>query len=374
MGIKYKIAAYVYPDVLKMPTGVSMLTLNMVKVLAKNPEVELRLLASRCELTPDGTLPRELGLAGIPVIPLPWKRSTREALWLATNTPVIDHYLPEDFWIYSSMETYVAARRRRRIVTVHHLEPPRQSPLLSRQVYRTRTAAWRLRKAITSADLVITQSTFTRGQVAERFGVPLDRMAVVGSGASSEMFAAQTDVALDGLVPDFRPYLLVAGAMDHRKGSDYLISLAKELQTRKSPLKIVCTAGTYGNPDYIAAARQQPNMVLLSFVSSRELLAYMRRAVCFLCLSRLEGFGLPMIEAMAAGLPVVAAATSAIPETLGGTGVLVNPADTRQVVEAVKRIQSDAAYRENLVIKGCARVTENFTWDACMRRLLSALN
>ena len=57
-----------------------MLTLNMVKVLAKNPEVELRLLASADELEHDSTMPSELGLAGIRVVPLPWRRGTREAL------------------------------------------------------------------------------------------------------------------------------------------------------------------------------------------------------------------------------------------------------------------------------------------------------
>ena len=116
------------------------------------------------------------------------------------------------------------------------------------------------------------------------------------------------------------------------------------------------------------------NMVLLSFVSRRELLAYMRNAVCLVCLSRLEGFGLPMVEAMAAGLPVVAAETSAIPETLGGVGVLVDPAKSRDVADAVERLHGDVEYRESLAAKGLARAREMFTWEACMERLLASLD
>lgn len=370
----FKIAAYVYPESLRMPTGVSMLTLNMVKVLAKNPKVELRLLASRCELTADGKMPPELGLDGIPVIPLPWKRSTREALWLATNAPAIDRYVPSDFWIYCSMETYVPARKCRRIVTVHHLEPPSRTPLFSRQGVRARTASFRLSKAVTTADVLVTQSHFTCRQVVGNFDASKSRKVVVGSGASPDIFASRQDATLDGLVSHNEPFLLVVGALDLRKGSDYLIALARELQARSSKLKIICTAGTYGNAAQIAEAKKQPNMILLSFLSSRELLAYMRKAVCLVCLSRLEGFGLPLIEAMAAGLPVLAAETSAIPETLGGAGVLVDPENKAAVADAVERIQGDVSYRQMLIERGLKRAGRDFTWEACMGRLLGALD
>jgi alpha-1,3-rhamnosyl/mannosyltransferase len=371
---QFKIAAYVYPRALRMPTGVSMLTLNMVKVLSKNPAVELCLLASADELEHGSIMPPELGLAGIPVVPLPWKRPIREALWLTTNYPSIDRYVPERFWIYCTMETFVPATKARRIVTVHHLELPQKISPFSRRGVRARVAAWRLREAISTADVLVTQSQFTGKQVSKAYDVSRCRMVVVGSGASQEIFSSRNDASLDGLIPDHNPFLLVVGALDFRKGSDHLISLARELQARNSPLKIICTAGTYGDATQIAEAKRQSNIILLSFVSSKELLAYMRKAVCLMCLSRLEGFGLPMVEAMAAGLPVVAAETSAIPETLGGAGVLVNPEKSRDVADTIERIRMDAAYRESLIAKGLARAQQMFTWEACMRRLLAALD
>jgi len=372
MSAKYKIAAYIYPEALRMPTGVSMLTLNMVKVLAKNPEVELRLLASACELEADGKLPAEIGLAGIPVIPLPWQRPIREALWLATNSPSIDRFVPKEFWIYCSMETFVPARRCRRIITVHHLEPESPAPLLSRKGLRTRTSAWRLRKAVTTAELVVAQSTFTRDTVARKFPASQERIQVVGSGVTEDHFDVSNNHNLDSLVTDFSPYVVVTGAMHDRKGTDYLLDLARLLARRASPVKIVCTAGLYGNPAYISAARALPNMVLLNLVSRQELLAYLKKAIALVFLSRLEGFGLPLVEAMAAGLPVIASNNTAIPETLGGAGILVAPEKTEQIADEIGRLQQDQSFRKELIAKGRVRA-KNFTWEACMQRLLAGI-
>ena len=150
------------------------------------------------------------------------------------------------------METFVPATKVRRIVTVHHLEPSRTKSPFSRRGICVHMAAWRLRKAITTADVMVTQSQFTAKQVAEAYDVSRCRMAVVGSGASEEVFSSRSDASLDGLIPDHNPFLLVVGALDFRKGCDYLISLAREFQARNSPLKIACTAGTYGNAAQIA--------------------------------------------------------------------------------------------------------------------------
>ncbi|MGO8926618.1 MAG: glycosyltransferase family 4 protein [Limisphaerales bacterium] len=353
--------------------GISMLMLNMVKVLAKNPDVELCLLASADELTPDGKVAPEVGLDGIPVIPLPWKRSLREALWLATNFPAIDRYLASDFWVYCSMETFVPARRCKRIVTVHHLEPPIHHRQLTAAHFRGQVRTRRLRKALATADLLVAQSTFTRDAVAREFSIPLERMKVVGSGVTRDLFDVPNNQGLDDLVPDYSPYVLSVGALERRKGTDYVLELAKLLLAKELPIRIVCTAGLYGDPSYISAARALPNIVLLNFVARQELFAYMKKAVCLICLSRLEGFGLPLVEAMAAGLPVIASNNSAIPETLGGAGILVEPGDTPTIAGEIGRLQQDTAHRAELIAKGEARA-RIFTWEACMQRLLAGIH
>lgn len=105
MNRALKIAAYIHRDVVLNPTGISMLALNIVRRLARNPEVEFRLLASRDKLEHALALPASHPLHDIPVVELLFSRAVRESLWLALNTPAIDRYEPGDFEIYCSMET-----------------------------------------------------------------------------------------------------------------------------------------------------------------------------------------------------------------------------------------------------------------------------
>lgn len=368
MSVKYKIAAYIYPQALKMPTGVSMLTLNMVRVLAKNPEVELRLLAGADELEPDGTLPPELKFDGIPVVPLPWHRGTREAIWLASDWPPVDRYLPEDFWVYSTMETYVPARRCRRIVTVHHLEPRVKAAPFSGPALRQWRQDFRLRKAIRTADLIVAQSTFTRDAVVREFSAPMERMQVVGSGVDDELLESPPgSAALE--IAKFGPYIISPGAFQLRKGTDYLFAMARELQRRGSPLKIVCPFGLCGLPPFTDEVNKLPNVIGLDYISREDLLNMIRGAVCMVIPSRLEGFGLTAIESMALGTPVIASNNTALPETLGGAGVLVDPANATEIADEVERLLNIPEHRADLVARSRRRA-KDYTWTKCMNRLL----
>lgn len=332
----------------------------MVKALAKNPAVELCLLASADELE-HGAMPFELGLSGIPVVKLPWKRATREALWLATNSPPIDRYVPEECWIYNSMETYVPARKCRRIVTVHHIETS-----------ASWLAAFRLKKAIRTADLVVAQSTFTARQIISQFNVPEARIAVVGSGVDESFLARSREAPFELPPSPYAPYAISIGAFQLRKGSDYLFEMARELQRRGSPLKIVCPFGLRGLSPFTEEVKALTNVVALDYISRGELLDLIRGAVCMVIPSRLEGFGLTAIESMALGTPVIASNNSALPETLGGAGILVDPSDVRSLTNALEKVFKDQGHRSSLVTLGCHRARD-FTWTHCMERLLAGI-
>jgi len=349
-----------------------MLTLNMVKTLAKNPAVEICLLASADELDNSRHMPSETGLNDIPVVPLPWRRSLREALWLITNRPCIDRYVPSDFWIYCSRETYVPTRCHRRIVTVHHLEPPFMGNPLSPQAIGEWRQEWRQRKALRSADLVVTQSNFTKNQVHARYGISLDKIFVVGSGVEDSLVDPAGLATINPRAAAYTPYVISTGAFHPRKGTDYLFAMARELQRRGSPLKIVCPFGIRGLPPFTDEVKLLPNVVALDYISREELLNLIRGAVCMVIPSRLEGFGLTAIESMALGTPVVASNNSALPETLGGAGILVDPNDTTSLTNAVVRLFKDQDHRTSLAVLGRRRVLV-FSWTRCMERLLDSI-
>jgi glycosyltransferase involved in cell wall biosynthesis len=355
-----KIASYVYPSALVEPGGLGMLTLHMTRALAQNSEIALKLLISRSDLPADGMLGPSHPLGDVPCVGLPWKRRTREACWLLFNRPLIDRYLPPGTWIYNSSEpAYVPSRYCPRIVTVHHLEPS------SRRLKKLR-----FRKAIQSAELLVAQSSFTRDQVAREYGLSHDRIVVVGSGVERRLIE-EGEKELPA-VPYPQPYIIAVGALLKRKGGDYLLNIARELDRRGVNLKIICSGGLRGRPDLVEEGRGLPALVQLDYVSRAELNNLIRGAVCMVIPSRLEGFGLTAIEAMALGTPIIASDNSALPETLAGSGVLVDPANAVQIVDEALRFQKDLNHRADYVERGKRRILY-FTWEACMGRLLDGI-
>jgi glycosyltransferase involved in cell wall biosynthesis len=119
-------------------------------------------------------------------------------------------------------------------------------------------------------------------------------------------------------------------------------------------------------------ALQFPNVTCLGFVGVSELIGLLRGAVAMMFLSRYEGFGIPIAEAMAAGTPVIASRSSALPEVTGDAGLLVDAENTAEVVAAVKFVSGDREARLELSARGRRRA-EHYRWESCVGRLLSAL-
>ena len=109
---------------------------------------------------------------------------------------------------------------------------------------------------------------------------------------------------------------------------------------------------------------------LTGFVADEQLPALLNAAEVFAFPSHFEGFGLPPLEAMACGVPVVCSNASSLPEVVGEAGLLVAPDDLRAWVEALDRLLSDPALRQDLRGRGLARARQ-FTWEAAARQTLA---
>jgi glycosyltransferase involved in cell wall biosynthesis len=214
--------------------------------------------------------------------------------------------------------------------------------------------AWRL----------ITVSAFARQELQELLGVD----SVVIPGGVEERFAPHTDPeparrAL-GLT---RPYVLTLGSQTARKNLAALVPAARALGAEG--IDIVAAGGH--RPQF---TREQglESLRLLGHVDDALLPGLYAGAVAFALPSRHEGFGLPVLEAMASGTPVVAASTGALPETCGGAAVLAEP-DAEAFSAALTRLLADDAERERLRAAGLERAAA-FSWDATARAVDALLN
>jgi glycosyltransferase involved in cell wall biosynthesis len=211
------------------------------------------------------------------------------------------------------------------------------------------------RAAAERSDLIITVSRFTAGQVEQLLNVEPSRIRVIHHGVRP---------APPNAAPIQRqPIVLSVGAIQRRKNTVRLVEAFEQLD----PGWTLLLAGSAGFDSEealqrIARSPRKHDIQVLGYVPGPELEELYRRATVFAFPSLDEGFGMPVLDAMARGVPVLTSNVSAMPEVAGGAGLLVDPRDTASIAEGLRRLTADTALREQLIGAGLARVQE-FSWE-----------
>jgi glycosyltransferase involved in cell wall biosynthesis len=241
--------------------------------------------------------------------------------------------------IYSPANTAPVSRRS--VVVIHDVAAIRHPEWYSRTY-----AAWHnalLPRVARRARLVITVSEFSRKEIAEVLGVD----SVVIPGGVDERFRPG----------DTKDYVLTVASRIARKNLGALEQTRRALKERGIELVAVGSGR-----DYMQAEDGIPGR----YVPDGELPALYAGARAFVLPSLYEGFGLPVLEAMASGVPVVASNRAALPETCGDAALLVDPADASAIADAVVAAAGDEATRGPLIEAGRARAAR-FTWERTAR-------
>src|SRR5262249_37368615 len=220
---------------------------------------------------------------------------------------------------------------------------------------------WVVRPTLLRAHGLITVSTFSRDELAAWLGPSADRWRVIpqgGDGCSQPFAPAERARAIGPLgLPERYP--LTGGNEKPHKNLRLLARIANRL-----PLPLVVLAGDEGPLGF------PPNTRLLDSVDEAALPALYGSASVLLLPSRHEGFGLPALEAMAAGTPVIAARAGALPEVTAGAAELVDPDDEEGWIDAARQLVEDEALRRTRIAAGEARAAE-LTWDRTARETLA---
>jgi glycosyltransferase involved in cell wall biosynthesis len=352
-------------------TGVGKHIDQMVPRLARANGFNVTVLGDRADMTPDGRIPPESSLHGMPAVALPGRRWL-EIAWAFLDAPKVEHWAGRADWVYCPAEAYVSTRAKL-AVTVHCAGwfEPNQDPLddtLNPDSARRMAPRFRLFRR--HADVVFTVSEFLRQRLKALIGIPLSRSVVVGNGVEDHFYTPGPAHAGAAQQIAGRPYLLVVGAMTPHRGVWAVLALAEELRRRGSPLVIAVAGGT-AEP-FRSKAAEHPNIIQLGYVGVYEgLPGLMRDSIALLLLSHYETFGIPAAEAMAAGTPAVVSHHAALPEVVGDAGLVVDPDRTRDLADAVERLHAEPAARAELVARGRVRA-EQYRWDACGERLVRA--
>lgn len=254
------------------------------------------------------------------------------------------------------------------VVTVHDAVPWTHPDTLTH-----RGGAWHRRvvsRAAAKADLIVVPTQSVARELARHVDLP--RLVVIGEGVSSDLCLPPDAPARAAALNLPANYLLTVGTLEPRKGLDLLLDALTQAQAPDLPLLVAGQPGWRG-VDLAAEAEQRglgSRVRALGLVSDGDLAVLFRRATAVVAPSRAEGFGLPVLEAMAAGTPAVTSADPALVEVGGGATLVAEPG-ADGLAAALRRVVEDEELRAQLSRAGRQRA-ELFSWDAAARALWEA--
>jgi glycosyltransferase involved in cell wall biosynthesis len=216
------------------------------------------------------------------------------------------------------------------------------------------------------ARVVHTVSSYTRGKLIRRLGLDPEKVRVTPGGVDRSRFHP-----LAGSPGSCRKYLLFLGSLQPRKNLSGLLEAWREI-AGKFPDVELWVAGSSGRAFRLPGMQQTDQVRYLGYVTDASLPRLYAEAQAFIFPSFDEGFGLPVLEAMACGIPVIAAKAGAVPEVAGGAALLVNPAVSSEIGSAISRVLTDGAMRQDLVERGLER-SACFSWDGSARAVQRVL-
>ncbi len=330
-------------------------------------------LAARGELRHDLVLlrsgPTEPDLA-FPAAPYP-RRAKREAAYMhLENLWRLDSALPPGTDLFHATSMDGVARRTPWVATCHDL-----IPLVLRGPYLLPwelSAQWfwrRYARVLRSGPRrVIAISEHVRRTLVDRFGIPEDRVDVVVHGVSSFWFGPDTQTPPSA---PSEPFVLFVGGFDARKNFLGLLHALTRIPARHRPRLLV--AGVRSPYDRKVHARALDalgplDVTFLEYVPDTDLRWLYRHAVALAFPSVEEGWGFPIVEAMAAGAPVVCAARGSMAEAAGSAGVFAEPTDVDALACALSSLIASPALRAERSASGRAHAA-TFTWERTAREV-----
>ena len=263
------------------------------------------------------------------------------------------------------------------VLTVHDLMYTRHPEWLPSARARWYWGTW-IPLTARRATAVITPSEYTKRDLVELAHVSPDRVHVIPEAIDQLFLTRPSDEQVrtftSRLVGD-APYLLYVGSVDRRKDWQTLLQAFALLRTRIPEIRLVIVGHVIqGRSDlhkHIQGCRVADAVLCTGYVEDDELVELYAGASMFIYPSLFEGFGLPLLEAMAMGVPVISYRTSSIPEVVGDAAILIDsPFRCEDLACAMEQVLTDRLYRSGLVERGFRRVKQ-FSWDRAAQETMA---
>ena len=363
-----------YTPAVQQSAGIGRLTREMTRALLALPAPHAYTLLCMGRSAPP-PLP-----SGVRFVSTPLTDRWLHRIWYRARLPLPAELLAGRADLYHATDFLLPPMfARRTVLTVHDLtferDPGSAAPTLLRFLQRVVPASAR------RASHVVADSHATARDLTELYGVPSSRITVIHSGVDARFrpYADSAEAVDESAALRAKyglgsaPFVLTVGTLQRRKNHLGLVRAFARLAAR-TDLDLVISGGKGWLYDEVLAEVRtlglERRVRFTGFTAEQDLPALYRAARVFAFPSFYEGFGLPLLEAMASGVPVVSSDASSLPEVAGDVALLVNPRDDDAIAAALQRALDDGPWRAAAIVRGIARAKE-FTWERAGRQLLA---
>jgi glycosyltransferase involved in cell wall biosynthesis len=352
-------------------TGAGRVARQLTEHLAKRSDVNLHVLADAADC-----------VRIVPLVEGSWRTYTyhtftrdtsrQQARWFALDSPGAETFWSDAQIVHCTAESYVPVSKARLVVTVHDAAYFEDAAHFADTAFYKQRLKWKLLYAKLSrkVDIFHTVSQFSADRLSHFFPSIESRLRVVHNAVAPHFFEAVPAKGLQYLEEQRllgQPFVLIPGGLHFRKNAELILAACPLLMGRYPKLKILVV--NHSNAAYLERARAfEPNVKMLGFVSDEALHALYSFATVVWFPSRYEGFGLPVIEAMACGAAVVASRASSLTETAGDAALLIADDSAPMHVAAIEGILGDPLARQQFAAAGRKRAAR-FTWSSSAAQL-----
>ncbi len=269
-------------------------------------------------------------------------------------------------------------RSRRCIVTVHDLSfalYPEWHPRERLSYFRSHFMA-----NISRADLVLTDSNYVWREAALHLPVPQAKLRMVYPGCDHALFSPRGEEAVARVRSRYGisgPYFLYVGTIEPRKNLQTLARVFGRFASgrRRPPQLVLCGYQGWSNTDILRefeSLEQRELLRFLGYVPAGDLPGLYSGALALLYPSLYEGFGLPVVEAMACGCPVLCSTRASLPEAAGRAALFADPESEEEILEGIRRLEEDAPLRDALRQRGFVQASQ-FSWERTTLEVLALM-
>lgn len=227
---------------------------------------------------------------------------------------------------------------------------------------------WSMNYAVRHARHIISVSQYTKDDLIKTYGINPSRITVIYHGWDRQLYRPLKNGEKPEYKQKYDRFIYYLGRLERKKNYLKLLKTFIELKKTSPKLKLVASGkpgvGYEETREYLKSINPaiRHDIIELGYTPDKQAAALMREAEVFVFPSQFEGFGLPLIEAMASGTPIVATRLTSIPEIVKDAGLMVKSAESNLLVPAIKRILDNPGLKKDLIARGLKR-SKDFSWE-----------